>query len=194
MLYRNSAKLQNRVIVRVPLVSIDLRCQRQEANGGDHMCRAVATMPDLADLLSAARQAAKPIRRIFPGHPAQARHARRFVARALDGCPTLETAVLLTSELVTNALTHTHTAEHGTFEVIIWPGKTNAYVAVLDDGSSTLPTPDLHDRAELAESGRGLELVELLSTRWGHYGHEGAGCSPKTRRTLVWFQLEWTQE
>jgi anti-sigma regulatory factor (Ser/Thr protein kinase) len=194
MRYYKLAKLQKREIVRVLSVSIDLHPTALPASGGDQMSRADAAMPDLTDLLAAARDIAKPIRRVFPGRPCQARHARRFVSRILDGCPLTDTAVLLASELVTNALIHTHTCEHGTFEVIIWPGKTAAYVAVIDDGSSTIPAAGDNAPAELAESGRGLELVELLATQWGHYGHDLTARDGATTRTLVWFRLDWPIE
>jgi anti-sigma regulatory factor (Ser/Thr protein kinase) len=148
--------------------------------------RTGSVMPDLADLLATARQVAKPIRRVFPGRTDQARHARHFVARVLADCPAADTAVLLTSELVTNAVTHTRSSAHGTFQVVIWPGHTTAYIAVIDDGSHTTPAARWHGTAELSESGRGLELVNLLATRWGHYGDHSA-----TTRTLVWFRLDW---
>ncbi len=142
--------------------------------------------PDLPDLLTTARRHAKPKRRVFPGRPDQAHHARKFVARILGDCPITDTAVLLASELVTNALTHTRSAAHGNFQVIIWPGRTTAYIAVIGDGSNTTPTARHHDTADLSESGRGLELVNLLATRWGHYGDHS-----RTTRTLVWFRLDW---
>src|SRR6266568_6077673 len=82
---------------------------------------------------------ARPKRRAFPGNPDQARHARLFVTRALDGCPAADTAVLLTSELVTNAISHTHTSEGGSFEIIVWRGLTAACIAVLDSGSDEEP-------------------------------------------------------
>ncbi len=142
--------------------------------------------PELLDLLTTARQHAKPKQRVFPGRPDQAHHARQFVARVLGDCAITDTAVLLTSELVTNALLHTRSSAHGSFQVIIWPGRTTAYIAVIDDGSHTTPTARRHRTAQLSESGRGLELVNLLATRWGHYGDHNA-----TTRTLVWFRLDW---
>ncbi len=132
---------------------------------------------------------AKPKRRVFPGRPDQVRHARKFVARTLDPCPITDTAVLLASELVTNALTHTRSAAHGTFQMIIWAGCTTAYIAVIDDGSHTTPAAHRHTTADLSESGRGLELVNLLATRWGHYGNHNG-----TTRTLVWFRLDWPDD
>lgn len=80
-------------------------------------------------------QVARPKCRVFPGNPDQARHARRFVARALDDCPVVDTSVLLTDELVTNALAHTRSGGGGSFEVIVWRGMSAACVAVLDGGS-----------------------------------------------------------
>lgn len=77
-------------------------------------------------------QVARPRRRVFPGNPDQARHARRFVARALEDCPVVDTAVLLTDELGTNALAHTRSGGGGSFEVIVWRGMSAACVAVLD--------------------------------------------------------------
>ena len=48
----------------------------------------------------------RPARRRFPGLPSQIAYARRFVARQLAASPELTTATLLTSELATNAITH----------------------------------------------------------------------------------------
>ncbi len=159
------------------------------------MCRTDAITPDLADVLITAHRLARPVRRIFPGTSDQARHARRFVARVLDGCPVADTAILLTSVLVTNALTHTRTSLHGTFEVIIWASQTATYIAVIDDGSATVPAPSFHPQPELAESGRGLELVDLLASQWGHHGHTSVCPDPDaTSRTLVWFRLDWPAE
>ena len=90
-----------------------------------------------------------------------------------------DTAVLLTSELVTNALAHTPSGTGGSFEVIVWRDADSVLVAVLDDGSDRSPAavgPDLE-----SESGRGLGLVGFLADRWGHQG--GA-----TGRA-VWFLL-----
>ena len=47
----------------------------------------------------------RPRRRIFPGSYEQVRQVRLFVARVLEGCPVADEAVLLSSELATNAIT-----------------------------------------------------------------------------------------
>lgn len=50
----------------------------------------------------------RPLRRVFPGRDNQVALARDFVRRAAGpGCPLLDEATLLTSELCTNALQHT---------------------------------------------------------------------------------------
>lgn len=158
-------------------------CHR--ACGTDELMLTPTAPPGLCDVLAADPTTAKPKRRVFPGRPDQARHARNFVARALGPGHMTDTAVLLASELVTNALTHTRSAAHGSFQVIVWPGHTTVYIAVIDDGSHTTPTAQSHDPADLSESGRGLELVDLMATSWGHHGdHNG------TVKTLVWFRLD----
>jgi hypothetical protein len=91
------------------------------------------------------------------------------VTRALGPGPVTDTAVLLTSELAANAVQHTNTAAGGMFEVIACRCRLMAFVAVIDDGSDTVPAPRRADPGDLPESGHGLGLVELLATRWGHW-------------------------
>jgi anti-sigma regulatory factor (Ser/Thr protein kinase) len=126
-----------------------------------------------------------PRRRAFPGRPDQAGVARKFVARVLAGCPVTDTAVLLASELITNALQHTDTASGGTFDVLVWRGRFAACVAVLDDGSDSAPTRRERDPLDRAESGYGLFLVDQLSDRWGHRSYADG--------TVVWFLLRWSR-
>ena len=85
--------------------------------------------------------ATTPKRRVFPGRPEQVAHARRFVARVLDGCPVADDALLCASELASNAIRHTRSGRSGTFRVLVWRGQSSACVAVLDDGSDSTPTP-----------------------------------------------------
>jgi anti-sigma regulatory factor (Ser/Thr protein kinase) len=120
-----------------------------------------------------------PKSRVFDGHPARVAQARRFVAAVLNGCPLTDTAVLLTSELVTNALAHTPSGTGGSFEVIVWRDADSVLVAVLDDGSDRSPATVGVDLE--SESGRGLGLVAALADRWGHQGGMAA--------RAVWFLL-----
>jgi hypothetical protein len=60
--------------------------------------------------LTAPARPSAPACRAFPGRADQVAHARRFVRRAVGpGCPATGDVVLLTPELVTNALLHTRT-------------------------------------------------------------------------------------
>jgi serine/threonine-protein kinase RsbW len=123
----------------------------------------------------------RPRRRMFPGRADQIAHARDFARRALGVCPVLDEAVLLVSELTTNALEHTATGDAGRFQVTVYQGEAALLIAVKDDGSDQIPLPSPADA--LAEGGRGLTLVELIASRWGH-------CSGEHGRT-IWFELRW---
>ena len=79
--------------------------------------------------------------------------------------------MLLTSELVTNSVQHSNSGRAGgtvTLTLISIPG--GIRVEVIDDGAETTPTVsvDPHRQPDLADSGRGLELVEMLSARWSN--------------------------
>jgi anti-sigma regulatory factor (Ser/Thr protein kinase) len=119
------------------------------------------------------------------GEPAYLHAAREFVARTLcDGCACSDTAVLLSSELVTNSVQHSNSRRRGgtiTITVIAVPG--GIRVEVIDEGSTTIPAARLSrpQELDLAENGHGLRLVEILSARWGHY-RDAAG-------TVTWFEL-----
>lgn len=124
---------------------------------------------------------ARPKRRVFPGHSEQVTHARRFVAQALDGTPAADDAALCVSELATNALLHTRSGNGGEFEIIVCRGQASALIAVYDDGSGTPPAT--REPNATSENGRGLGVVALTATRWGHFGG--------TSGRVVWFELCW---
>jgi anti-sigma regulatory factor (Ser/Thr protein kinase) len=123
----------------------------------------------------------RPRRRVFPGSGDQVGRARRFVGQVLGGCPVSDEAVLLTSELVTNAITHTASGRGGKVTVTVYRADTRVRVEVRDDGSDEIPVVRPHD--ETSDSGYGLGLVELMAHRWGHRGGQ--------RGRIVWFMLEW---
>jgi anti-sigma regulatory factor (Ser/Thr protein kinase) len=90
---------------------------------------------------------------------------------------TVETALLLVSELVTNAVVHSRSGP--TLDIEVEPDL--MHVAVTDDAAGT---PEVaRDVPVLAEQGRGLLLVQNLSSRWGVNRRVPAG---KT----VWFELD----
>ena len=89
----------------------------------------------------------------------------------------LDNALLLTSELVTNAVRH----GEGEITCRLWPGPEVVRLEV-SDASATLPREV--DRGVRAESGRGLQIVDGLASRWG------AVPSPQPPGKTVWFELD----
>jgi anti-sigma regulatory factor (Ser/Thr protein kinase) len=97
---------------------------------------------------------------------ASARAVIEDVIRAWRVPVDADVAVLLTSELVTNAVTH-GTKETGNF--VLLAAACDAAVLRVDvhDGSGDLPVLDIAPAD--AETGRGLLLVTSLSAEWGSY-------------------------
>jgi anti-sigma regulatory factor (Ser/Thr protein kinase) len=124
------------------------------------------------------------VTQVFPGRHDQVAHARAFVRAALGPVPVLDEAVLLVSELCTNALLHTASGHDGTFKVIVYPCPLSARIEVRDGGANQAPSVS-QPANTYAEDGRGLGLVELLADRWGH-------SSDHTGRS-VFFDLHWKQ-
>src|SRR5580704_7047288 len=102
--------------------------------------------------------------RAFPGSPRQVGAARRFVAALLDGSPFCDDAVIVVSELFTNAVRHTDSGKPGGLVVVqISRWLLGVRVAVTDQGSGQRPVirdPGLCPG--LSESGHGLYLVGHL--------------------------------
>jgi anti-sigma regulatory factor (Ser/Thr protein kinase) len=83
-----------------------------------------------------------------------------------------DAAVLLTSELVTNAVTHGSPSAAGTFVLLTVAWDAAGLRVDVHDGSGELPMldePVLDVTAAEAETGRGLLLVTALSAEWGFY-------------------------
>lgn len=110
--------------------------------------------------------------------PDSARTARRFVGEVLQAARAdvfIDTATLLTSELVTNGIVHAHT------ELQVLVEATPAWVRVeVVDGDPRLPIRRGYD--ESATTGRGMEMVELLADGFGVEPLEQDG-------KRVWFRL-----
>ncbi|WP_052809380.1 ATP-binding protein [Streptomonospora alba] len=128
-------------------------------------------------------------RRRFPGLASQIQHARRFVERMLGPSPELTTATLLTSEVATNAVTHSASGmPGGKFEVTVDLAAGWARVEVRDLGSPEHPQAQHRDPYDTSEHGRGLDLVDALAATWGSEPRpDGLG-------RLVWFELVWHEE
>ena len=98
-------------------------------------------------------------RLVISGQPAQVSVARAFVRQVLgDSHPGLERATLLTSELVTNSVSHSDSRlDGGTVIVTVGTAPDRVRIEVTDDGGPTEPAVCPDDG--LAETGRGLRLV-----------------------------------
>ena len=121
----------------------------------------------------------------LPPAPESARQARRFVADVLTTAGAREfvdTATLLTSELVTNAVIHPEAAEGSTLELRIWVYRDGVKVEVEDPGKGFDPA----DRSSSSRhGGRGLFLVDRCSASWGARRAE----DERGRRFCVWFEF-----
>ena len=104
-----------------------------------------------------------PYAQTFPGRLEQIGHARAHLARFLRNCPATEDAILLTSELATNAVTYSATGQSdGTFTVrASLFGQGHVYVEVEDQGSAW------GGNIGVAEPPHGLYLLQVLSTACG---------------------------
>ncbi|MFD0271097.1 ATP-binding protein [Streptomyces sp. NPDC127106] len=93
--------------------------------------------------------------------PARARHDVALCLRTWGLDALVDDAQVIVSELVTNAAKHTKTRRIGV-SVTRHPDHVRI---VVTDTSRTLPTPAV--ATSDAEAGRGLQLVDRLTTRWG---------------------------
>jgi serine phosphatase RsbU (regulator of sigma subunit)/anti-sigma regulatory factor (Ser/Thr protein kinase) len=138
----------------------------------DDLAVVVARLPGVAAAGTVAR-------RSLPHDDRAAGIARRFVDDALRGeaavASIVDTAVLLTSELVTNALAHGAPQVHVSVQAL-----DGAYRVSVDDEDPRQPVLRAATRDD--EHGRGLVLVDVLANRWGV---DTAG-----RGKSVWFELD----
>ncbi|MGX7758760.1 ATP-binding SpoIIE family protein phosphatase [Streptomyces angustmyceticus] len=127
----------------------------------------------------------RPVRRtvltIAQAEPERIAEARRQVRDVLHDWADpdqVDSAVLMVSEMVTNVLLHTDGDALLVAEITGAPGARRIRVEVAD-GSDELP----HRRCpgELASSGRGLMLLELLAGAWG--------VDPRGDGKSTWFEL-----
>ena len=101
-------------------------------------------------------------RRLLPSHPRAVSLARSHVAEDCHDLPrrTVEAALLLTSELVGNAV------RHGSPDVVMTVDCDEELLHVaVEDTATALPAPCALSLT--AEGGRGLMLVQAYADRWG---------------------------
>jgi anti-sigma regulatory factor (Ser/Thr protein kinase) len=104
----------------------------------------------------------------LPPEPTSATRARAFARERLSAScsqEALDTVALLVTELVTNAILHARTP----LQLTLVPGPNLVRISV-EDESSEQPTLQRYEAD--AVTGRGLALVEQLSSSWGVDGTE----------------------
>lgn len=108
----------------------------------------------------------------FSSTPRGARLARRLALHELDawglphGSPASDTAALIVAELAANAVTHGRVPGRD-FELAVGLHRGTLRIEVSDArGERRPPASGAARPAPLAESGRGLLLVEALADRW----------------------------
>ena len=111
-----------------------------------------------------------------PRAPAEARRAVEEIAPELEDAGLLRDIQLLVSELVTNSVRHS--GSRAPVRLRVWPRPSGVKVEVADGGFG-FATDDPRDE-EMAESGRGLLILDALTDRWG-VNRDG--------QTRVWFEL-----
>jgi anti-sigma regulatory factor (Ser/Thr protein kinase) len=116
-----------------------------------------------------------------PAAPSRARARLRHAVGEHLPSAALDAAILLTSELVTNAVIHPEHADDDVVTLAITTYEDRLRVEVSDSGSGFDPaTP----RPAHETGGRGLFLVDALANRWG------TRRSDPGQRFTVWFELD----
>ena len=114
---------------------------------------------------------------VFPGRADQVGRARRQVARYLASCPAADDALIVLTELATNAILHSRSG-HDFFTVRAELTGHHARLVVEDAGGTwQQPGPAGTD------GGRGLQIVAAIAEAWGVDGDD--------RGRAVWARLTW---
>lgn len=104
-------------------------------------------------------------RATFPAQPVHIRLARVLVADTIADHPRINDALLLTTELATNAVTH-GAATPGFAVTIKANARTTRIEITVPGGPSEAPVLQVVDHQ--VESGRGLYIVDRLADAWGY--------------------------
>jgi anti-sigma regulatory factor (Ser/Thr protein kinase) len=113
----------------------------------------------------------------LPAEPASISQARRFVRGAVESLgaeAAVDDAVLLISELATNALLHARSP----FTIEVTRSHDRVRICIVD-GSPL--APKVRSYGDDATTGRGLQLVQSLSAAWG--------VQPRRPGKTVWVEL-----
>ncbi len=117
----------------------------------------------------------------YHGRPDQARRVRAAVAGHLAGCPAADDAILIVSELASNAIVHSNSAgEFFTVRVEVYPGY--VWIECEDRGGAWHCKPQ-DDRPH------GLDIIEALAGP-DNWGTETTGDGDR----VVWARLGLPRE
>lgn len=121
--------------------------------------------------------------------PECARLAREFLEQSIPNSPILESARLIASELVTNAFQHGTGAIHIslTTSPLTANPESDVTLSVVNDFDPLAGTPNLAaagQPGDLVERGRGMPIVESLSSQWG--------CEVSPSQLEVWARVTAT--
>ncbi|WP_405585796.1 SpoIIE family protein phosphatase [Streptomyces sp. NBC_01092] len=133
---------------------------------------------DTAILRPAIRRTVLSVAQAEPERVAIARHQLREMLHDWACADQVDSAVLLLSEMLTNVLVHTDADALLLAEVRGEPGERRLRVEVTDTSDDL---PHRRSPGELASSGRGLMLIELLAQAWG--------VDPRGEGKSIWFEL-----
>jgi anti-sigma regulatory factor (Ser/Thr protein kinase) len=137
-----------------------------------------AGCPVLDRPVTAPSAASAPVRVSLADERLAVRRAREVVARCGGAAGldehVLDSAVLLTSEVVTNALLHGHSVT----DLTVAAGPAGVHVAVGDRGPAR---PRRVERGADALDGRGMAIVDALAHDWG--------VRPGDDGKVVWFEV-----
>lgn len=139
------------------------------------------------------------LRNEFPGTVADVRVARHWVrgmVAVLAGAALVEPAEAAAAELLANAVLHSGSGlPGGTFSVIVRGGIEGVVVHVHDQGLAGKVIPRPRGARSLAESGRGLQIVQMVSAASGFCRADvcdpslAARSRPAGNARCSWFQL-----
>ncbi|MGW7380405.1 SpoIIE family protein phosphatase [Streptomyces sp. NPDC054794] len=133
---------------------------------------------DTAALRPVVRRTLLSVAQDEPERIADARHQVRELLHDWTSAEQVDSAVLLVSETVTNVLVHTDADALLLAEVSEEAGGRRIRVEVTDSSDDL---PHRRSPGELASSGRGLLLIELLAQAWG--------VEPRGEGKSIWFEL-----
>ncbi|SCE27578.1 GAF domain-containing protein [Streptomyces sp. SolWspMP-sol7th] len=123
------------------------------------------------------------LRQDRPEGLAEARAELRLLLHDWARQDQVDTAVLLTSELLGNVLVHTDQSAALAARLLGHAGTRHLRVEVTDQGDEL---PHQQAPGELASSGRGLILLDLLASAWG--------VRPEPEGKTVWFELNESED